>query len=154
MKIAVFSDSHGNIENMRKAILSWQPDQLIHLGDCCADARAIAREFPLLPMANVRGNCDYGDTAPEDRLFDLEGLRFFIAHGHRHNVKMGLDSFGNSVCFSGSNIGLFGHTHRAQYIEFGGMVFMNPGSVGDRNRPTYGQIIIENGEFHCEIVDI
>ena len=154
MKLAVFSDSHGNIENMRRAILSWQPDYLIHLGDCCDDAQLIAREFPQLPMANVRGNCDPERSAPEDNIFQLEGLGFFLAHGHRHNVKMGLDSFGNSVYFSGSKIGLFGHTHRAQYVEVNGIILMNPGSIGDHHHPTYGQITLENGNFHCKIADI
>ena len=154
MKIAVFSDSHGNTQNMLTAIADFAPDCIIHLGDVSPDADFIAAQYPQLEMYSVRGNCDYFSTAPESQLIELGAVRMFLAHGHRHGVKTSLDSFLNSVHFSGSALGLFGHTHRAMCRSFGTVQLFNPGSCGFGPSPTYGQIITENGEAFCKIVDI
>ena len=154
MKIAVFSDSHRNTENMLKAVDAFSPDCVIHLGDVSPDADLIAARYPRLTMYNVRGNCDFLPGAPESQLIELGGVRIFMAHGHRHGVKTSLDSFLNSVCCSGSALGLFGHTHRAVCRSFGSVQLFNPGSCGMGPGPTYGQILIENGTAFCKIVDI
>ena len=154
MKIAVFSDSHRNTENMLKAIEAFAPECIIHLGDVSPDADFVAAQYPGITMYNVRGNCDFFPTAPESQLIELGGVRIFMAHGHRHGVKTSLDSFLNSVCCSGSALGLFGHTHRAVCRSFGSVQLLNPGSCGMGPRPTYGQIIIENGAAFCKIVNI
>lgn len=159
MKIAVFSDSHRNTGNMLTAIADFSPDCIIHLGDMSSDADFIASKYPRLTMYNVRGNCDFFSSAPlssapESQLIELGGVRIFMAHGHRHGVKTSLDSFLNSVCCSGSALGLFGHTHRATCRSFGSVQLFNPGSCGSGHSPTYGQLLIENGAAFCKIVDI
>lgn len=155
MLIAVFSDSHGNTENMRRAIAGARPDRILHLGDLVRDAEAIAAEYPRIPICAVQGNCDLGCvTAPEDRLFELEGVRIFMAHGHRHHVKLGLNSFCNAVHFSGSALGLFGHTHKALWKQYGAMEILNPGSIGDPIRPTYGLVELKNGAAFCRIAEL
>lgn len=154
LKIAVFSDSHGNTKNMITAVEGFGPDCLIHLGDVAPDADFIAQQYPALPMYSVRGNCDYFSTAPESQLIELGGVRIFLAHGHRHGVKISLDSFLNSTCCSGSALGLFGHTHRAVCRSFGNVQLFNPGSCAAGPGPTYGQIVIENGMAFCKIVNI
>ena len=151
MKIAVFSDSHGNVENMISAIEDFRPDHVIHLGDKVEDADFIAGHYPLLPLLSVPGNCDYAPTMESSRLVELGGVRIFLAHGHRHGVKMELDAFANSVFCSGSQLGLYGHTHAAHLTELEGMQLFNPGACGGYS-PTYGQIIIENRKAVCTIV--
>ncbi len=154
MNIAVFSDSHRNTKNMITAIEDYKPDCIIHLGDLVPDADTISRIYPKLPMYSVRGNCDYDFTAQESQLIELGGVRIFLAHGHRHGVKISLDSFLNSTCCSGSALGLFGHTHHAICRSFGNVQLFNPGSCASGPRPTYGQVTIENGMAFCKIVDI
>lgn len=154
MKIAVFSDSHGCVQNMIDAVNAVQPDMIIHLGDCTRDAESLGEEFPLIPLANVKGNCDFDFVAPEDRTFEVEGVRFFIAHGHRQNVKFGTLPFLNSVYFSGAQIGLFGHTHIAKIKEIEDVTIMNPGTCKMCARPTFGVITVKNGEYECEILEI
>lgn len=155
MKVLVFSDSHGNTENMRRAVEEQRPDCLIHLGDCVRDARLLASQFPALPMHLVRGNCDYGcASVPESLELELEGVRLFLAHGDRYRVKLGLDSFCNAAHFSGAALGLFGHTHRALWKPFGAMQVLNPGAVGDPLRPTYGLVEITDGAAVCRIVEL
>ena len=38
MKYLVLSDSHGNVDNMVRAVEREKPDGIIHLGDCWRDA--------------------------------------------------------------------------------------------------------------------
>lgn len=154
MKIAVFSDSHGETENMCAAVDSFSPDCLIHLGDKVEDAEFLSRRFPLLPLHSVAGNCDYAPTVPDSKLIELGGVRIFLAHGHRHGVKYTLDSFLNSTYCAGASLGLFGHTHTPLCRDFGGIQLLNPGTCGYFGGPTYAQIQIENGSAFCKIVKI
>ena len=140
---------------MRRAVARYRPDHMIFLGDGVRDAETIERENPTIPFIILRGNCDWRvDGHDESILFQLDGLRIFAAHGHRHNVKMDRDAFWNSVVCSGSKLGLYGHTHCARIEEDGGRYLMNPGSIGDHMYPTFGLVTIQNGSFECEIVEI
>ena len=89
MRIAVFSDSHGVKEPMLAAIEEQKPDMVLHLGDYVRDAEAIAAYFPSLDLRYVRGNCDaYSRSdAEENLLFNADGVRIFMTHGHLYGVK-------------------------------------------------------------------
>ena len=155
MLLAVFSDSHGRPEGMRRAVESRRPDHVVFLGDGVRDAEGVMRAFPTIPFILLRGNCDVSATGVDESiLFRLSGVQIFAAHGHRHGVKMDRDAFANSVCCSGSQLGLYGHTHRARIERRDGVTLMNPGSVGDMVYPTYGLVTIENGSFQCRIVEL
>ena len=41
MKYLVLSDSHGNVDNMVRAVEREKPDGIIHLGDCWRDAEEL-----------------------------------------------------------------------------------------------------------------
>jgi len=154
MLLAVFSDSHGNSKNMIAAVAKHQPDAVIFLGDGVADAEKLARANPALPVRILRGNCDHDATDTEETaVFEFGGVKIFASHGHIHGVRFGMDRFCNSVYFSGCALGMYGHTHRAVCQEIGGMTFFNPGSIGNKQAPTYGLIEAENGTFVCRIHD-
>ena len=87
-KILVLSDSHGNVNNMVTAVSRLQPDIIIHLGDCWADAEQLHRKFPMTIMEQVPGNCDCRQDIPE-RILLIEGKKILICHGHTFNVKAG-----------------------------------------------------------------
>ena len=155
MLLAVFSDSHGNVGNLRRAMELSRPDHAIFLGDGLRDAEAVEREHPDIPFILLRGNCDWSGTGyDESLLFELDGVRIFAAHGHQHNVKLGREGFWNSVFCSGSALGLYGHTHRALIEQSEGRYLMNPGSVGDLSYPTYGLVRLDRGSFTCELRDL
>ena len=155
MKILVMSDSHGRTDNMLRAVEKSSPAIIIHLGDCVRDCDALRENYPDIPLWQVRGNCDYASFEAESGLEELDGVRIFFAHGHRHTVKLNLDSFCNSVCFSGSALGLFGHTHRAMHRCIGGIEILNPGSIGDHLRPSYAIVeTVGNGAFSCRIYEL
>lgn len=139
---------------MLKAIEDFEPEVIIHLGDCVRDAERLHGEYPALRFYSVAGNCDYSPASAESLLIEEGGIRIFLTHGHRYGVKLGLDSFINAAGFSGAQIGLFGHTHAPLHRSERGLVLFNPGSCGKGAFPTYGRILIENGKFECKIADI
>ena len=87
MKLLVLSDSHGNVDNMARAVELTQPRHILHLGDCLRDAQALHERFPDLPMDTVPGNCDWGSFDQPERLLEFEGVRVLMMHGHTRNVK-------------------------------------------------------------------
>ena len=57
MKWLVFSDSHGKLDYMRKAVELEKPERILHLGDVSRDAERLQTMFPTIPVEMVRGNC-------------------------------------------------------------------------------------------------
>ncbi len=153
MKAAVFSDTHGNTALMLEAVRRSRPDLLIHLGDYERDAEALRREFPQLPLYQVRGNCDLAGLCPLTDTVPLGPVKAFITHGHLYNVNWGrLDSLVYAAQEQGAKLALFGHTHQALYEEIGGVQVLNPGSAGKGRTPSWALIqVFDNGGIACEI---
>jgi len=151
MRILVLSDSHGKVEQMERCVEMAEPDCIFHLGDCWADAQALHRSFPSVPMEQVPGNCDWGNTEPAERLLEYGGRRILMMHGHTRRVKNGTMS---AVCAArecGADILLFGHTHQS-LVDFDGSLYvMNPGSVGAYTAPTYGVITLDGPKWGCAV---
>ena len=153
MLVAVFSDSHGVIEPMCRAVEEFHPDLVLHLGDYARDAEDLQRYFPALDIRYVKGNCDaWGSDAPETLQFNIDRVPVYMTHGHRQAVKMTLDPLANAVHFSGAKLGLFGHTHQTEWKKMGDVVLFNPGSVG-MGRQTWGLITVKGAEFQCKIME-
>ena len=153
MLIAVFADSHGELEAMCAAIEEHRPDMVLYLGDYARDAEALERYFPGLDIRYVRGNCDgWNSDAPESLRFNADGVGIYMTHGHRQSVKTSLEPLANAVHFSGAQLGLFGHTHCSEYKKMGDVTLFNPGSVG-RGRRSCGLITVKGAEFTCRLTD-
>ena len=165
-KILVFSDSHGETEDMRYIIDTVHPDAeyVLHLGDGAAEFERLSPHFPRQAFVGVSGNCDWslggifgsGGSLPY-RVLNIDGRNIFMCHGHRHGVKSGDNSLLIATARSlSADIVLFGHTHYSEYSvvsksggtdeNSGVMHVMNPGSV---SRPRGGQI---NGKSYGIIV--
>ena len=140
---------------MLDAVAQHRPDQVIFLGDGVRDAAEVERQFPAIPFIILRGNCDWSAPGYDDSiLFELGGVRIFAAHGHRHGVKTDLGGFYNSVCCSGSALGLYGHTHVPLVQSQDGVTLMNPGSVGGYPA-SYGLVKLDGrGGFRCKLVKV
>lgn len=134
MKILVMSDSHSSLSFMRRCVQSVKPDALIHLGDYYEDGQIIAQENPHLRMHQVPGNCDmyrYMGNQPQILCYDIGGVRMYLTHGHRHNVKMTLTRLLADARTNGAKAVLYGHTHQADcHQEEDGLWVLNPGSCG------------------------
>lgn len=144
--ILVVSDSHGNVENMCRAVELVRPALLLHLGDGWRDVSELARRFPELPLERVPGNCDFRVDERAERVAEIEGKRVMFCHGHTLGVKSGLDALLRAALERGADAALFGHTHKPLVDIRRGVVLLNPGSVGDRFRPTYGTLTVADGK--------
>ena len=134
MKILVLSDSHSGLSFMRYCIEQVKPQHIIHLGDHFADGEAMAQEYPHIRFHQVPGNCDQYRALPwqPDVLsYPIEGLNFYMTHGHRHAVKSGLHRLLLDARKSKADVALYGHTHIADcHREEDGLYVINPGSCG------------------------
>lgn len=154
MKILILSDSHGELNYMQQAIDREKPDYVIHLGDHAGDAEKLRRIYPMLPVASVRGNCDYSDwDVPEQRVLVYGGLRILACHGHRYGVKNGLLRYRYAAQEQQVNAALFGHTHSPFCQLEDGLWLINPGSSG-YFRPTCAVMEIINEKIICEIKEL
>lgn len=130
---------------MVRAIRQQQPDAVFHLGDCERDTQRLEREFPDLPLYRVCGNCDREPVNPEVLQLTLDGVKFFLTHGHRYSVKYALDALLNAGYFAGADMVLFGHTHHAMSETMQGLYVVNPGTAGVGPACTYACIETEDG---------
>ena len=149
MKLLVLSDSHGNVDNMARAVELTQPRHILHLGDCLRDAQALHERFPNISMDAVPGNCDWGSFDQPERLLEFEGVRVLMMHGHTRNVKSSPLAAQYAAREWGADVLLFGHTHQPVVDRSGDFWVMNPGCIGPSVRRTYGVITLEDGKVDC-----
>ena len=143
MKLLVFSDSHGEWENMVEIARREEPDMIVHLGDCWRDAEKVMERFPDTPFYRVPGNCDFRLRDRTEQILWIEGKRILLCHGHTYGVKQGLWEAEQAAKEQKLDAFLFGHTHRPLVEMRGGVLFFNPGSVGLGAPCTYGILEID-----------
>lgn len=134
MTILVLSDSHSSLRFMRQCADTIRPDALIHLGDYFDDAVVLKEEYPQILVYQVPGNCDRyrcPPGLPEILVENICGVRVYMTHGHRHQVKMSVGLLLKDARAAKADIVLYGHTHAADcHREDDGLWVMNPGSCG------------------------
>lgn len=161
MRLAVLSDIHDHLENLRLALERLRGcEVLLFCGDLCAPftLRALVEGFPG-PIHAVRGNND-GDmlllaqVAQEAGRVTLHGAygevklagrRIALVHYPR--LAAGLASLGvyDLVCY--------GHDHKAHLEQVGQTLLLNPGEVmGWKGRRTCAVYDTESGR--AEILEI
>lgn len=130
MRIAVFSDSHDNLDALNRALdmlRDPRPDLLLHLGDIVSPfaARLLAKAG--VPVQAVFGNND-GEKAGLKGILDilepprpllLEGRRLLLCHDPLFSKK---DERENDFI-------LHGHTHQVRDEPHGGCRVLNPGEL-------------------------
>ena len=155
MNIAVFSDTHGSTALMREAVRRFRPDVIIHLGDHDRDAEILRLDFPEIPLYVVSGNCDFGSRGLLADVVPLGPVKAYITHGHRYNVDWGVDSLVYAAQERDCQLALYGHTHRPDSQEIGGVKVVNPGTAGKGRQLTWAWItVFENGGIAVEIRDL
>jgi len=154
MKIAVFSDSHGELELMNSAVAGYRPDMVIHLGDFSGDAHELKRKYPRIPFTIVRGNCDPVSTDNITEFLSLGGSRVLITHGHMSQVRIDLLAIEYTARSAGADVALFGHTHEAIHTVNKGITLFNPGAVSSYEKTSWGQIEISDNKLTFNITEI
>ena len=145
MDILVFSDSHGNLRNLQKAldVQIKKPDAILFLGDGLSSFQYF--DFGNIPFYSVSGNCDgvtYGTLFSDDeRIIELGGKRIMMTHGHKYDVKHTLTRLIYTAASREVDIVLYGHTHIAHECVLTPdncempklnkpLYVMNPGAIG------------------------
>ncbi len=146
MKILTISDTHGCFERFYKACKWEKPDVVLFSGDCSSDALEMEYIFPEIKFYIVRGNCDYDDYKTKDEMtIELEGVKFFLTHGHIYSVKRDYSRIVEKGYEEGADVVVFGHTHNPDYVvdTLKNITLFNPGAVLNRS---YGVIEIEKSK--------
>ena len=162
MKILVVSDTHGNTELLHEVGAKYRTsvDLVIHLGDNLSDANHVMLDFPTIALVGVKGNCDFSymlSDAKNEACFTVESHRIFYTHGHKYNVKFGVEYLASNAKFNNCDIALFGHTHVGMTALCNGVLVINPGSLScprDNTRGTYCVLEIDNNDVNYKILEV
>ncbi|MBD1381164.1 metallophosphoesterase family protein [Metabacillus arenae] len=147
MKALIMSDSHGLTEEVQliKERHQGEVDAVFH----CGDSELPLCEPTLEKIHIVMGNCDYDQKLPEEIIVDIKGVRFFVTHGHLHNVKSTLMNVKYRAEETNAQVVCFGHSHIAGVDYIDGILFLNPGSIHlprVRREKTYAILEIEENK--------
>lgn len=137
MTILVVSDSHGDLDALKRAFQQVQPDCVMHLGDHLRDAQRLRAAVGGVPVYAVPGNCDFGAREAPEVCVELQGMRLMLMHGHLYGVKQSPLRAIYAAMQAGAQVLLFGHTHSALCVQREKLLVMNPGACGGRS-PTCG----------------
>ena len=150
MKYLVFSDSHGRVSELEKALFSEQYDAVIFLGDGVQDITEAMNWFPGKGLVEVKGNCDaFTFSVPTERTVLSDGCNVFLCHGHTQNVKFGLYHLLSTARDRKAGAVLYGHTHVKDLHEEDGILVLNPGSIGFNGE--YATLTLLNGKITAEL---
>lgn len=153
MKLVVFSDVHGE-----EAIISHildnnkDADYVLSLGDTEVDLDFLMHN----DIVMIKGNSRHDPGFVYERELDVEGVKLFMIHGHKHGVNSGLDKLAKLAISEKYDVVLYGHTHILDQQKIGGIQFLNPGSCArPRNTlpPTYMILNIDNQEIKWTFKD-
>jgi hypothetical protein len=154
LRILVVSDTHRDRGALLRAVLRHpEAGVVIHLGDGAEEAAEMGRRFPKKRFLQVRGNCDWGSTLPDEGLATLAGRRIFYTHGHIYRVKYSLEEAKSAARQHKADVLLFGHTHVPLTAYENGLYLMNPGSLQGHGG-TYGTLDITPAGIVTNIVKI
>lgn len=151
-KILVLSDSHSYFDKALKIFEKEKPDIVIGAGDGIKDIDDLSYVHPEVKYYMVKGNCDYFNRNHiEENLFEIDGVRIFLTHGHLYNVKRSLNPIREIGKQLNVSLVVFGHTHKPYLEKDENIILFNPGATEDGR---YGIIILENDSiqlFHRQL---
>ncbi|MCR5468649.1 MAG: metallophosphoesterase [Lachnospiraceae bacterium] len=147
MRILAISDTHGSQTKLLELVeAEGKFDLALHMGDAEGYEDRI-EEILGCPLKVVRGNCDTFSDLPYDRVVEIGKTRFFMTHGHLHDVNFGPAELKRAAREKKCQVALYGHTH-VPHIDYGDVIVMNPGSLSrprqDGRKPSY--IVMEMNE--------
>lgn len=130
MKVLVISDSHQRLNTLIRIYEKEKPDMVICAGDHSKDGEELSFIFPDTKFYIVCGNCDIFDRRHDSEIiFELEGFKILLAHGHEYGVKYSYDSIAERGKKLNCDLVIFGHTHIPYLSKKDGLTLFNPGAV-------------------------
>jgi len=163
MKIAIMSDSHDHIWNMRKAIAiihEQHVDSIIHCGDFVAPFMLKELYQANIPVHGVFGNND-GDQFLLTK-FSLTQFTNITLHGIVGKINLDGCLIGFShfkeiadglVAQQEFKLVCYGHTHTYDYQTIGNTILINPGEImGKDGQP--GFVIMDTTSLDYERISL
>lgn len=154
MKVLIISDTHGKIDNVKMILERTIPlgvGAILHCGDYASDARLLQKQYPDIETHYVYGNCDIGFGGAYSETVEIEGVNFYMTHGHRYSVKWGeYDDLLIDTIAHGAQVAVCGHSHCAYIAWQEGILLLNPGSITqprDGRYPSYAIVEVETGQI-------
>jgi uncharacterized protein len=124
-RIGIISDTHGLLRPDAERRLAGV-DHIVHGGDI-GDPEIIPALRRIAPVTAIRGNVDTGDWAgqfADTELVTLAGRSIFVVHD--------LKTLGIDPVALGIDVVVSGHSHAPKIETVGGVLYLNPGSAGQR----------------------
>ncbi|HEX4675460.1 MAG TPA: metallophosphoesterase family protein [Steroidobacteraceae bacterium] len=147
MKIGLISDTHGLVRPEALRALA-DVERIIHAGDV-GGPDVIDALRGIAPVDVVRGNNDkgpWGAKLPSRLALEFDGVRVHVLHDLK---EMDVDP-----AAAGFRVVVAGHSHKPVVTERDGVLFVNPGSAGQRRFSlpvTIAYLTISAGTVQAEI---
>lgn len=153
--LAVVSDTHGRLYPEVVAALSGS-DLIVHAGDV-GGSEVLETLEGIAPVVAVRGNTDTGAWSlrlPHRAELEWSGVKCLVVHNladlgrERRSIAEGLGEV---------RVVIHGHSHRAEAVWSGGVLFFNPGSAGPRRfhlPRSVGRLSVADDRVTTEIVEL
>jgi putative phosphoesterase len=153
-KVLVISDTHGSLPDW---ICDIPADAVFHAGDI-GDEPTLTRLHCFDTVHAVHGNTDTTlRELPETIRVDIDGVRFFLVHNLTAPHRIMASNAAELAAYR-PRVVVFGHTHEPLVNEKGGVLYLNPGSLGRagiNGRQTYALVSLESGAVKkIEIFDM
>jgi len=147
MKIGLISDTHGLVRPEALRALA-DVERIIHAGDV-GGPDVIDALRGIAPVDVVRGNNDkdpWGAKLPSRLALEFDGVRVHVLHD--------LKEMDIEPAAAGFRVVVAGHSHKPVVTERGGVLFVNPGSAGQRRFSlpvTIAYLTVSAGTVRAEI---
>ena len=125
LRVGLISDTHGLLRPEAVEFLRGS-NFIVHAGDIC-EPKILSGLNALAPVTAVRGNNDQGPWAKDLRTGEflrIGAVTIYVIHDIA-DLNIDLTSAGIRVVVSG-------HSHKPHIEERNGVLFVNPGSAGQR----------------------
>lgn len=150
-EIILCSDTHGSsiyLDELERAYP--KADLLIHCGDLEDDAC----RYP--HWVFVRGNNDWDNTIPDQRIVSVAGIRILMTHSHLYGYRNREERLAQAAIAQNCQVVAFGHTHVPMVRRVQGVLLVNPGSMTfprDGKDPCYAKMIVnDDGEIRISLI--
>ena len=101
-------------------------DLIVHAGDV-GKPEVLDRLREVAPVVAIRGNNDHGAWAkrlPDTEVVEVAGRSLYLIHD--------VNDLDLDPAAAGFDVVVSGHSHRPKLEKRGGVLFLNPGSIGPR----------------------
>lgn len=155
VKILIASDSHGLTGELQELIEKYKDDvdAFVHCGDS-----ELGPDYKALEgYIGVTGNCDLDGKLPPSLVLNIEGMKIFVAHGHKYGVYYSLESLYEAAVEAGCSVALYGHSHVLKVDEREDCLLINPGSLSNSRSGfgnTYAILTIEDDVYDIKFFDL